>query len=292
VSRPSHPPTLLRLAERTFREHRLVEPGEQILVACSGGPDSTALLHVLAALGPRLGFRVIAHGIDHGLREIAPEELALAARVAKAAGVPFTTSRVDLEPGPNLQARARALRVARLVEVAEGAAVSAIATGHTADDRAETFLLRLMRGAGPRGLAVLPPRALALGSTKIQVIRPLIGARRIDVLGHLTRHGLGFAEDPCNRDPRFSRTRVRHELIPQLESMAPRVVEHLNDLADMLAELTANADPTLAELKKSHRKTVERARKLGQRCVKLRVSGGKDVEVTFSEAGDVLIQER
>ena len=103
---------------------------------------------------------------------------------------------------------------------------------------------------------------------------------------------LPFAEDPCNQDPKFSRTRVRHEVIPQLESLSPRVVEHLNDLAEMLADLTKGLDPALAELKKSQRKTVERARKLGQRGLKLRVTGGKDVEVTFSETGDVLIQER
>ena len=95
-----------------------------------------------------------------------------------------------------------------------------------------------------------------------------------------------------NADPRFARVRVRHELIPQLESMAPGVVEHLGDLADMLAALLAGADPALAELGKGQRKTVERARKRGQRGVTLRVSGGRDVEVTFSDRGAVLIQDR
>jgi tRNA(Ile)-lysidine synthase len=289
--RRSHPPTLLRLAERAVKDHQLVSPGERVLVACSGGPDSTALLHALAWLAPRLRFAVVAHGVDHGLRAGAADELAGVAKVAADLGVAFSTSRVAVGPGPNLQARARSARLASLVAAANAAGAPVIATGHTADDRAETVLLRLLRGAGPRGLAALPPRARAPGSTELSLVRPLLRARRADVLAHLARHRLPFAEDPSNADPRFARARIRHELLPQLESMAPAVVEHLGDLADMLADLVARADPALAELGKGQRKTVERARKLGQRGVTLRVSGGRDVEVTFSDAGGVLIQD-
>jgi tRNA(Ile)-lysidine synthase len=291
-SRRSHPPTLLRLAERTLRDHDLVREGDRVVLACSGGPDSTALLHVMAWLAPRLHFSVIAHGVDHGIRPDASRELELAAEVAASVGVAFSTTRLELPTGGNLQARARTARIDALAKFAESAGASKIATGHSADDRAETMLLRLLRGSGPRGLAVLPPSAPVPGSARLSMIRPLIRARRSDVNAHLTRHRLPSAQDPCNADPRFARTRVRLEVIPQLESMAPRVVEHLNDLADMLAVLVAGADPTLAELGKGQRKTVERARKLGQRGVTLRVSGGKDIEVTFSDAGGVLIQER
>ncbi len=288
----SHPPTLLRLAERALQDHDLVRPGERVLVACSGGPDSTALLHVLARLAPRLRFEVVAHGVDHGLRAAAADELTVAAKLAADLGVSFSTGRVVVGSGPNLQARARSARLASLVAAAGAAGAAVIATGHTADDRAETVLLRLLRGAGPRGLAALPPRAPAPGGVAISLARPLIRARRADVLAHLTRHRLPFAEDPSNKDPRFARARIRHELVPQLESMAPRVVEHLGDLADMLADLVAGADPALAELGKGQRKTVERARKLGQRGVTLRVAGGRDVEVSFPDAGGVLIQDR
>jgi tRNA(Ile)-lysidine synthase len=100
-----------------------------------------------------------------------------------------------------------------------------IATGHHADDRAETLLIRLLRGTGPVGLAVLPPRD---GDR----IRPFYRARRADVDAHVSRHHIPHAIDPSNRDPRFLRARVRHELLPVLERLSPRVVEHLCSLAD------------------------------------------------------------
>lgn len=221
----SHPPTLITTARRTLRQDRLVERGTTVLVAVSGGPDSMALLHVLARLAPAEGFRVVAHGVDHGLRPEAAGELALAASLARDLGVPFATTRVEVARGSNLMARARAARHAALRDAMARAGASRIATGHHADDRAETVLIRLLRGTGTAGLAVLPPRAGDL-------VRPLIRARRADVLAHLARHGLRTAEDPSNRDPRFLRTRVRAELLPALAAVSPRIVEHLAALAD------------------------------------------------------------
>ncbi len=156
--------------------------------------------------------------------------------VAGPLGVPFAVTRVEVAPGPNLQARARAraTRPWRVPRAPPGPPV--IATGHTADDRAETLLLRLLRGSGPRGLAaVLPPRARGIGEGSPDLVRPLLGARRRDVLAHLDRHGLPFASDPSNLDPRFARVRVRRELLPLLEDLSPAVVDHLSALADMLA---------------------------------------------------------
>ena len=103
-----------------------------------------------------------------------------------------------------------------------------VATGHHADDRAETLLMRVLRGTGARGLAAMPPHD---GDR----VRPMIAARRRDVEAHVARHRIPFATDPSNRDPRFLRTRVRHELLPALERLSPRVVEHLCALADDIA---------------------------------------------------------
>jgi tRNA(Ile)-lysidine synthase len=100
-----------------------------------------------------------------------------------------------------------------------------IATGHHADDRAETLLMRLLRGTGARGLAVLQP-------LEGDRIRPLLRARRVDIDGHIARHRVPHAIDPSNRDPRFLRARVRMELLPELERLSPRIVEHLCALAD------------------------------------------------------------
>lgn len=221
----SHPPTLITLARAALREHDLVPRGSRVLVAVSGGPDSMALLHVLAGLRARLGFGVFAHGVDHGLRPAAAAELDTAAAFAASLDVPFTRERVAVEPGGNLQARARAVRWASLRTAASRVDAARIATGHHADDRAETLLIRLLRGTGTRGLAVLPP----LDGDRV---RPFFRARRADVEAHVARHGIPVAHDPSNEDPRFVRTRVRRELLPMLLRLSPRIVEHLCSLAD------------------------------------------------------------
>ncbi|AUX25951.1 tRNA(Ile)-lysidine synthetase [Sorangium cellulosum] len=311
----SHPPSLIRLAERLIRDERLLARGDVVLCACSGGPDSSALLHVLALLRRRIGHEVVAHGVDHGLRAAAASELSLARDLAARLGVPFSTTRVDVAPGANLQARARAARFAALASAAAARGARAIATGHTADDRAETVLLRLLRGAGPRGLAVLPPRAplpvgaagpardgAAPGSTAaVELIRPLLLARRADVLAHLGRHRLAFAEDPSNADPRFARVRVRRELLPLLEDLSPAIVEHLCALSDMLAagrEPPPGGDADVLDGEKSlsvplgraQRLAIERARKLG-RPLRVRVRGGREIAVGFPEESSVLIED-
>jgi tRNA(Ile)-lysidine synthase len=199
-----------------------------VLVAVSGGPDSMALLHVLALLRARLAFGLFAHGVDHGLRPAASAELDLAADLARSLEVPFSRSRVSLSPGGNLQARARTVRWEALRTAASRTGADRIATGHHADDRAETVLMRILRGTGPRGLAALPP-------VDGDRIRPFYRARRADIDAHVARHALPHAIDPSNRDPRFLRSRVRHEVLPMLEGLSPRVVEHLCALADAAA---------------------------------------------------------
>lgn len=230
----SHPPTLLTLAGRTLGEECGVRRGERILVAVSGGPDSLALLHVLARLAPKHGFSLAAHGVDHGLRPEASAELDLAQELARSLAVPFGRSELRVAPGGNLQARARGARYAALEAARAEAGAHYLATAHHADDRAETVLLRLLRGSGPRGLAALPARAA-------ERIRPFLRARRSDVLAHLTRHGLSFARDASNHDRRFQRVRVREELLPLLVELSPGIVGHLNHLADALASPTDDA---------------------------------------------------
>lgn len=238
----THPPTLLTLARRAIETEGLFDlagatgTGTRsrgcVLAAVSGGPDSIALLHVLALLQKKLGFTLVAHGVDHGLRAEAGAELDLAAGLAARLGVPFDRTRVTVADGGNLQARARAVRYEALRDAAARAGAHVIATAHHADDRAETFLLRLLRGSGPAGLAVLPARARGE-----DLVRPLLRARRSDIEAHLMRHGLEVATDPSNRDPRFARVQVRTRLLPLLTELSPRIVEHLCALADQLDAL-------------------------------------------------------
>jgi tRNA(Ile)-lysidine synthase len=270
----SHPPSLVTIVRRTLREECGPLSGRRLLLAVSGGGDSQAMLSVLARLGSELGFGLEAHGVDHGLRAEAAAELDLAEALSSELGVPFGRTRVVVERGANLQARARAARYEALRNVARRTD-ALIATAHHATDRAETVLLRLLRGSGPRGLAVLAPRAH-------DVLRPLVRAEKSDVLLHLARHCVDFARDPSNTDSAFLRVRVRHELVPLLTELSPQIVRHLNALADALdgadlpemSELTRSLE--LPELNRAQILEVMRARRLG-RSVTIRVSGARDV---------------
>lgn len=227
TSRGSHRPSLRTIARRTLERVLANEDRREILVAASGGPDSQALLDVVAGLRDDLGLVVRAHGVDHGLRPAAAGELDLAEALAGRHGIDFTRTKLRLARGGNIQARARAARYAALRDAASGAF---IATGHHADDRAETVLLRMLRGTSLGSLAVLPPRAGDL-------VRPLVAARKSDVLLHLARHRIESASDPSNDDPRFVRSRLRREVMPVLASIDPRVIEHLCAIADEAVDL-------------------------------------------------------
>jgi tRNA(Ile)-lysidine synthase len=285
-------PTLKTLAARALRDHQLVARGDTVLCACSGGPDSMALLHALWLLRDELGIALVAGGVDHGLRREAKGELSLVGEQAKAWGIPFAQARLKVKLGGNLQQRARQARHRALQRLAREHAATAIALGHSADDRAETLMMRLLRGAGPRGLGVMGASADGLGG-KCRLIRPLIAARRADVLAHLTRHGIRWADDPSNRDARFLRVRVRHELIPLLEELSPKVVEHLCALAEQSAgeQLTypqALLAPYPKGLNRAQRDAIERAIVQRQGGTTVRLSGGRALKVAFFRGAPVV----
>lgn len=228
---------------RTVGERGLLSPRDHVLVACSGGPDSTALLHVLHHLRQELGITLCAASIDHGLRPESAEEVQQVGAFAAQLQVPFVSARVDVSAeGASVQARARELRYRALHEIAAARSATRIAVGHTQDDQAETVLARMLRGAGVRGLAGIEARR------DDDVVRPLIDCRRADVLDYATQQGLAFVRDPSNHQRAFERVRIRHELLPVLLAEDPRVVEHLCALSDEAAELNAlveDATPAL-----------------------------------------------
>lgn len=272
-------PSLISRAHRLVRDDGLWRRGAHVLCATSGGPDSMAMLHALILLRKRLGHRLSAVGIDHGLRSEASKELALVRQLADEHDVPFSKVRLRVARGSNLQARAREARHAALQRAAARHDADLIALGHTADDRAETVIMRILRGAGPRGVGAMPSVAGAPTRSGVSLVRPLLTARRADVIDHLERHEMAYAEDPSNRDARFLRVRVRHEVLPLLEELSPGIVAHLCALADMLH--TSSGDDPLASLNRAQRLSVERARKLGRKKTTVRVSGGRDLEVVF-----------
>jgi tRNA(Ile)-lysidine synthase len=191
----------------------MLRGGETVLTAVSGGADSVALADVLVSLGPELDLKVHLVHVNHGLRPEADAEQLSVERLAGELGVPCHVERVTVRrepPWEGLEAEARRARYGAFRAVAERIGAQRIATAHTADDQAETVLMRLLEGAGPRGLAgIAPVRGL--------LIRPLLEARRTDVEAHLRARGLAWMEDASNRDPRFLRNRVRHDVLPFLE---------------------------------------------------------------------------
>jgi tRNA(Ile)-lysidine synthase len=225
-----------------------------------------AMLHVVASLSKPLGLDLRAHGVDHGLRPEAQAELDGADELASALGIPFTRSKILVFRGANLQARARGQRYEELRKVAQTLSAQFIATAHHADDRAETVLMRLMRGAGPAGLGVLPPRTRDL-------LRPLIRARKSDIHAHLRRHRIQFSEDPSNVDSRYLRTRVRNSLLPDMLSESPAIVQHLNSLADRMLELSDGGNTSLG-ISRSQAEELRRFIQIPREGAEIALGGG------------------
>lgn len=217
---------ILARVKRTILERRLLSAGDHVLVACSGGPDSVAMTHALAALRRELGVTLHVASVDHGLRPAAAAEVAAVGRLAGELGLPFRSLRVEVPAGGSLQAAARAARYEALRALAADVSARRIAVGHTQDDQAETVLDRILRGAGLDGLAGIAPRR------RDGVIRPLIDCRRADVRAYLEACSVTAVTDPSNEDRRFERVRIRLDLVPALAAEDPAVVPHLARLAD------------------------------------------------------------
>jgi hypoxanthine phosphoribosyltransferase len=205
-------------------------PGTPLACAVSGGPDSLALLVLAVAAG----CEVTAIHVDHGLRTGSAAEADTVAAAAAKVGARFEARTVTVEPGPNLEARARAARFAVLP--------ADLATGHTMDDQAETVLINLLRGAGADGLAGMAPGYR----------HPILGLRRSETHRLCRLAGLDLVDDPSNHDPAFVRNRVRHELLPLCADVAgrdpvPLLARQANVLRDEVELLNALAADTLPD---------------------------------------------
>ena len=187
-----------------------------LILAISGGPDSTALL-VLAARwrsARKSGPKLVAVTVDHGLRRSSAAEARAVGRLARRLGVPHRILRWQgRKPATGLQAAARAARYRLLAGAARKAKARHVLTAHTLDDQAETVLIRMSRGSGMTGLAAMAAASpLPVGASPgpaIMLIRPLLDLPKARLIATLEQAGLGFADDPSNRDPRFTRARLR-----------------------------------------------------------------------------------
>ena len=219
---------------KAVRQHGMLAYGDRILVAVSGGPDSLALLHTLLALREKYDLTLTVAHLDHSLRPESKEDARFVKEVAKSLGFTSYSKRVDVagfckRKRLSPEEGAREVRYAFLEGVAKKARASKIALGHTLDDQGETVLMRLIRGAGPKGLEGIPP-------VRGKIIRPLIEVRRREIVKYLEHDKVSFLSDPSNQDMGFLRNRVRRRLIPLLErQFNPRIIATLARTGQLLA---------------------------------------------------------
>ncbi|MRR34856.1 tRNA lysidine(34) synthetase TilS [bacterium] len=233
-------PTRKKVA-RSIEEHGLFTAGDTVIAAVSGGADSVALLDILASLEYLRLKLVVAH-LNHGLRGAESDgDAAFVAELARRYDLPFESETVDVREigrvrGLSLEEAGRAARYEWFDELADKHGARRVALGHHADDQAETFLLRLLRGAGTTGLRGMRP--LAAG----RYVRPLLGLSRAEIVAYLELRRISWRNDSSNGNTDFLRNRIRHECLPYLASYNPAITERLNSAAEILA-----ADETVLE---------------------------------------------
>ena len=239
---------LIDRVRQFVRQHDLISAGTRVVAAVSGGSDSVALVHLLRALADagELHLAGIAH-FNHQLRPSADADQRFVEDLAASLGRPCFGGREDIRSraertGQSIELAARTARYAFYDDARRHYPADVVALGHTRDDQAETVLLRLMRGAGPRGLAGMHPR-------HEPVVRPLLGCRREELRAWLAERQLPFVEDETNADVGIPRNRVRAELMPLLaERFNPGIVDVLADQAELARDASALMDALAAEL--------------------------------------------
>ncbi|WFF01902.1 tRNA lysidine(34) synthetase TilS [Micromonospora sp. WMMD964] len=217
-------------------------PDGPVLVACSGGADSLALAAATVFVAPRLGRTTVLVTVDHGLQNGSAQRAEAVAAWARGAGfTAASVARVEVAGRPGgPEAAAREARYEALTEAARQHDAVAVLTGHTRDDQAETVLLALARGAGPRGLAGMPARRELEG---VPLLRPLLEIGRDQTRAACAVLGLSPWQDPHNTDPSYARSRVRADLLPALvRALGPGVVDNLARTARLVAADNAALD--------------------------------------------------
>ncbi len=228
---------MLDNVRETLRRQCQIVPSETVVVGVSGGPDSLCLLDVLH----RLEVPVVVAHLNHGLRPDAVTDALRVQEFAESCGLPFALGEQDVagyaeSQGLSVEESARKLRYRFLFAKAEEYGAQAVAVGHTADDQVETVLMHLLRGAGLSGLKGMQVRSLPNAWSKdIPLIRPLLDVWREDILGYLSDQELKPLMDRTNLDVTLFRNRLRHELIPYLESYNPAVSQIVWRMAEVLS---------------------------------------------------------
>lgn len=258
----------------TISENELIKIGDRVIVGLSGGADSVALLKVLVKLQSIFKLKLYALHVDHALRKESRDDAEFAKRFANSLDIPIIIERHDVaalskEAGWSLEEGARNIRYRCFYNMAVKFSINAIALAHTADDQAETVLMRLIRGAGLSGLSGIPVKRLLTneneissdlheGSNGTMIVRPLLNMKKTDVLEFIQHQGLAYCEDISNQDQQFMRNRIRHELLPLLErNYNPNMTGRLIQLAEQSRCDAAFLESTCDRLWKRLAKTNE-----------------------------------
>jgi tRNA(Ile)-lysidine synthase len=217
--------------EGTIRRHRMLDPGQTVGVAVSGGADSMALLDVMAGLAAGWRWSIQILHVNHLLRgEESERDQAFVEEQARRYGFPLLLERRPVPADRNLEEAARHIRLDFFRRLLQAGQVDRVATGHTRSDQAETVLFRLLRGSGTAGLAGIRP------VTSEGMVRPLLGVSRSEVLAYLAARNLPWREDSSNQSEAFARNRIRRRWLPELASENPSLEETLARTADWARE--------------------------------------------------------
>jgi tRNA(Ile)-lysidine synthase len=226
---------MLEQVHKYVRQQQLLQPGDRVAVAVSGGADSVALLRVLLDLRQGLGIVLSVAHFHHGIRGAeADADQAFVNELAQRFGLEFHLGSADVPAYArahklSLEAAARELRHEWFEQLVNQGKTDKVATAHTIDDQAETVLMRILRGTGSRGLAAIFPVL-----QERHLIRPLLGSSRREVEAYLLSQGQPWREDSTNRDLSHTRNRIRHQLLPMLErDFNPNIRKALADLAEV-----------------------------------------------------------
>lgn len=238
---------LVEFVEKKLRQEQLVQAGQSVAVALSGGRDSVCLLHILKELAPRLPFRLSAVHIHHGLRTEADADEAFCRQLCQSWQIPLQVYRVDVpsrvrETGETVEEAARVLRYEAFETLIREQGAERIALAHHQQDQAETVLLHLLRGSALTGLCGMQPR-------RLPYIRPLLEVPRAEIEAYISRHGLSYVEDASNQDTAYRRNHIRRQLLPLLQQeYNPEIVRTLAQMAAQLQEEEAYLESLVPEV--------------------------------------------
>ena len=230
-------PHFLQQFEKNIRQNQILKSSDRFLVACSGGPDSTALFHLLCSM-KEWKFRIVLIHFNHGLRgKLSDQDANFVKRLAKKHDIPYLSAKENVallkHRKDSLEEAARERRYSFFISQAKTHRIKKILLGHTQDDQAETILMRMLQGTGMKGLCGIRRK---LERQDVLIYRPLLDFRKQELLDYLKREKLLFCRDRSNQSKRFLRNKIRLHLLPLLcRHYNPKVVEALSRIPEALA---------------------------------------------------------